>query len=270
MPTTSTRALFSTPARYEERRETVCLLHSGSGDEPAWLALAQQLEPQFALRSLHRPGHGQRPARPAAAAQALAVDAQAVWALAGADPVHLVGCGYGAALALQMALADPTHVLSLTLYEPLALGLLGSDDLAGEEMRDIATSVSALQEAGRSEDAARVYLGYWGGGSAWARLTPEQRQTWVAQMGRITRDLDALFAAPWQPHALAALRMPLLLLRGSVTRAPVRAVHERLAQLLLQAQCAELPGAGHLGPQTHAPSLARWMAAHLNPALAAA
>src|SRR5262249_17207073 len=48
-------------------------------------------------------------------------------------PVHLVGHSYGATVALEVALARPSRVASLALYEPVAFHLLrsmGSDEQA--------------------------------------------------------------------------------------------------------------------------------------------
>lgn len=120
-----------------------------------------------------------------------------------AAPVHLVGHGYGGAVALQMAISKPTRVLSLTLYEPLPFGVLSGDDPALEEMQDVANSVVSLVAGRRLEDAARVFMGCWSGSSAWTRLDAGQRSALLARIATVPRAFDAHFAARWDQHALA-------------------------------------------------------------------
>jgi pimeloyl-ACP methyl ester carboxylesterase len=248
----------------------VCL-HSSTGSHAQWRALADALSPRWRVLTPDLHGHGASPAWPAGAANTLHVDAAAVARLAGAGPLHLVGHSYGAAVALQVALRHPERVRSLTLYEPVVFGMLrrlAPRDGALEEIEDIAASVAALLQAGQAEDAARVFVAYWGGSRTWAGLSEGQRRTVAARTATVPRHFDALFAARWDGRLLQRLQMPVLLLRGSATRAPARRVTELLAQALPQAQCGVLPGAAHLGPLTHAQTVGHWMTAHIDPLLA--
>jgi pimeloyl-ACP methyl ester carboxylesterase len=83
----------------------------------------------------------------------------------------------------------------------------------------------------------------------------------------VPRHFRALFEAHWEAPWLGSLQMPVLVLRGSATRAPAARVAELLAAALPQAQCRTLAGAGHRGPITHAPMVAHWMASHIDPLL---
>src|SRR5262249_47927054 len=147
-------------------------------------------------------------------------------------PMHVVGHSYGAAVALQLALRHPERVRSLTLYEPVVFGMLKDQVPAEpslEEIEDVAASVANLVNQGELHDAARVFVGYWGGSRAWAQLGEAQRSALVARMPVVPRHFQALFAARWNVRLLQRLDMPVLLLRGSNTRAPARRVTELLA-----------------------------------------
>lgn len=268
-PTTSDTTALS--AQVRGAGATVVCLHSSAASGAQWRPLADTLAVRWRVVTPDLHGHGGSPGWPEAAANSLRVDAEAAMRLAGGGPVHLVGHSYGAAVALQMALLHPQLVASLTLYEPVVFGMLkaGTDSApAIEEIQEVAHSVATLVGAGRMLDAAHVFVAYWGGSRAWAGLTEDQRRALMDRMVVVPRHFDALFAAEWTAPMLAPLQMPVLLLRGSNTRAPARLVSELLAQALPHAQCGVLQGAGHLGPITHAQTVGHWMTAHVDPLLA--
>ena len=251
---------------------TIVCLHSSAGSRAQWRPLADALGTRWRVVTPDLHGHGSSPAWPTGALNTLDVDADAVMRLSGPAPVHLVGHSYGAAVALQLALRQPERVRSLTLYEPVVFGMLEDSGLesapALEEIREVADSVAALLRAGRPLDAAHVFVGYWGGSRAWAALAEHQRRALMVRMHVVPRHFEALFAARWAASLLARLQMPVLLLRGGATRVPARRVTELLAQALPHAQCGVLPGAGHLGPISHARTVSHWMTAHIDPLLA--
>jgi pimeloyl-ACP methyl ester carboxylesterase len=248
----------------------VVCLHSSTGSGSQWRHLAEALSPRWRVLAPDLYGHGGSPGWPAGAQETLHVDAAAAARLVDDAPAHLVGHAYGAAVALQMALHSPERVRSLTLYEPVTFGMLerrAPADPTLVEITEVADSVDALVAAGCLDDAARVFAGYWGGSGIWAALDASQQAALARRIGVVPRHFRALFAARWDAHMLARLRMPVLLLRGSATRAPARRVSEALARALPHAQCAVLPEVGHLGPMTHPQLVGHWMTAHIDPLL---
>jgi len=279
MTTAPAAALDATSPLFMHTRgsgERVVCLHSSTGTHAQWRTLQERLAVRWEVMAPDLHGHGRSPAWPEAGAASLHFDAEAVARQAGinaGEAVHLVGHSYGAAVALQIALSHPGQVRSLTLYEPVAFGLLhkaAPGDEALDEIEAVASSVAALVRLGALQDAARVFVGYWGGAAAWAAMNADQQQSVMARMVAVPRHFEALFAARWDGPVLRRLRMPVLLMRGESTRASARRVSELLAAALPHAQCVELGGAGHLGPLTHRDTVASWMLGHLDPQLASA
>lgn len=256
----------------------VLCLHSSTGTHAQWNGLADALSERWQVVAPDLHGHGRSPAWPAGALDTLHVDANAVtqlvqpaWGLVRRG-IHLVGHSYGAAVAMQIALRHPQWVRSLTLYEPVAFGIIrrmAPHDAALDEVREIASRVATLLDQGDALAAARAFTTYWGGDAAWDGLSPARREAIASRMPVVPHHFDALFSATWGLPALSRLTMPMLLIHGERTRAPARRIVELLAQALPHAQQGELAGAGHLGPMTHAVAVVRWMATHLDPVAAA-
>lgn len=254
-------------------------LHSSTGSQAQWRTLADRLADRAEVVTPDLYGHGRSPAWPEHAAHTLDTDARAVMALVQAqrphiaqEGLHLVGHSHGGAVALRIALRHPRLVRSLTVYEPVLFGLLsGSEEAepALEEVRDIARTVASLVRAGELAAAAQVFVAYWGGAAAWHAMNETQQAAVVHRIATIPRHFDALFAARPDARLWQRLQMPVWLLHGSATRASARAVADRLATLLPGVQRAEIRGAGHLGPITHAATVADAMAWPLTASLAA-
>jgi pimeloyl-ACP methyl ester carboxylesterase len=252
---------------------TVVCLHSSTGSHSQWRGVKGALDQRCRLLVPDLYGHGDSPAWPAEQPSALTVDADAVLALLREDGdaqlargVHLVGHSYGAAVAMQIALARPQWVRSLTLYEPVAFGVLRAlvpNDDALSEIEDIAHSVAALVALNDLEGAARVFVRYWGGAAAWNGLNSGQRAALMARIPTVPRHFEALFAAQWGSAQLSRLAMPVLLLQGADTRAPARLVSELLGVVLPHVGRVRVPEAGHLGAITHDAGVTPLMVAHI-------
>lgn len=250
----------------------VCL-HSSSGSHAQWRGLTDALGGRCQTISPDLFGHGRSPDWPMGYANTLHVDAHGVSALMRAAAsslatrgIHLVGHSYGGAVAMQIALHHPRWVRSLTLYEPVPFGVMRSmapADAALGEIEDIAHSVEAMVHRNELEGAARIFVGYWGGASAWEALGPAQRTAVAARIATVPRHFDALLRANWNPRVLSCLNMPILLIRGSNSRLPARRVSELLGHALPHIQRLEVAGAGHLGPMTHEPEVSARMLAFL-------
>jgi len=243
----------------------VLCLHSSAGGWQQWRSVMQQLQGEMSLQAPDLLGHGASPAWPVDAPASLAFEACAVLASlrGGHAPLDLVGHSYGGALALQIALQRPRLVRSLTLYEPVAFGLLDSSDPAWLEIRGVARQLDSCLAEGNTVAAAQGFVNYWHGGDAWSGLKPSQREPLARRMPVVSRHFKALFNARWNAQVLSQLRMPVHLICGGRTRLPAARVATLLSRCLPQASLQVLPEAGHMGPLTHAAQVAEMMAAAL-------
>src|SRR5690349_2527645 len=203
-----------------EALRTVMCLHSSTATHGQWRGLAAKLAEHARVVSVDLHGHGRSPAWPAHAASDLAVDADgALLALDAAAPdangVHIVAHSYGAAVAMKIALDNPGLVRSLSVYEPVAFGVLSAvapTSPALAEIERIARDVAMLTAAGELEQAASAFVDYWGGPDAWTQMSEGQREAVQTRIATIPLHFDALFRARWTLGDLRCLRMPTLLI----------------------------------------------------------
>ena len=239
-------------------RSVMCL-HSSTASHGQWRGLATELAKHARVVSVDLHGHGHSPEWPAQAASTLGVDAQgALQALDAAAPeaagVHLVAHSYGAAVALQIALDHPGLVRSLSLYEPVAFGVLAEmapTAPALAEIEAIARRVAMLNAAGQLAEAASAFVSYWAGAEAWEQMNADQRDAVQSRITTIPRHFDATFRARWTLGDLRRLGMPTLLINGGRTRASARDVAFLLGAALPNVRRVTIADAGHLGPITH-------------------
>ena len=256
-----------------DRAPVVCL-HSSSGSHSQWRTLGDALSARWHVVAPDLHGHGRSPSWPAEASSTLHVDAAAVVQRVGdlSLGVHLVGHSYGGAVAMQIALRYPQWVRSLTLYEPVAFGVIARmapDDDALREIRGVADALAAHVSRGDLTGASQLFIDYWAGDAAWRRMNGTQQAAVRSRIATVVRHFEATLAARWGRETLARLGMPVLLMHGEATRAPARRIVELLSTALPHAQPCVVAGAGHLGPMTHAAEVNDCLVTHLDPALAA-
>jgi pimeloyl-ACP methyl ester carboxylesterase len=222
--------------------QPVVLLHASASSSAQWQDLIRALEGQFRVLAPDLYGHGGSAPWRGPEPLTLADEAAIITALAdhAGEPVHLAGHSYGAAVALRFAQAYPERLRSLVLIEPAAFHLLreNSPDHAASlaEIEGLAGSVT--RAAGDAAGDMRHFVDFWN-----------------AVLG-CTTPLDAY----------AVIRTPTLIVRGSLSPAPMSPIIEALTGVLPQARMLCVSGAGHMLPITHAESVNPGIVGHLNDA----
>jgi pimeloyl-ACP methyl ester carboxylesterase len=199
-------------------------------------------------------GHGRSPAWAEPRPFSFEMDVEQVTGLLQAldQPAHLVGHSYGGLVVAKAALAASARVRSLALYDPEVFGVL--DGARDSDARDEIDRVPVPWEAtpeGRDRWLSR-FVDYWGGAGAWAALREEARAEFRRVAWVVYRGVVSLVPDQTPASAYAALGVPALLMTGEHTPLAARRVLERLGESFADSRTVIVPGAGHMGPMTHA------------------
>lgn len=236
-------------------KDVVLCIHSFASSSRQYRSLAARLAPRFHVIAADLYGHGERAAWSGGRPLSLADEAAFLEALLpGKGPVHLVGHSYGAAVALHIARAHRSRILSMALYEPTMWGTLAAlckGEPATLEIEGVRDDTNRLLEAGEVEAAAERFVDYWAGPGAWHATPAERRPRLLASVRALPDGWAAAFGEPWSAAHLQSLDVRCLLMTGSRSTAAARRALRLLRETLPHADLMEFEGLGHLGPVTH-------------------
>ncbi|WP_425091783.1 alpha/beta fold hydrolase [Tropicimonas sp. S265A] len=268
-------ALADTPTHWTEIGEGPCavLVHAALGSAGTWLPLMRTIT-GHRLVAFDLPGHGQSgPLDPARGTHTQATEALAeLCKRQDSGPVDVIGHGFGATVALRLAIEAPTLVRSLVLIEPVlfAVARRTAPDVFSAFELDSASEVAAFA-AKDAQGAARAFYAIWGGETSWEDLTADARRYFTARIHLIEEsepalydDAHGLLAETDMGVGVARVLCPVLLVSGTESPPVIEAIMEGLAQDLPVAERMVLAGAGHMAPLSHAetlgPAISRFLA----------
>jgi pimeloyl-ACP methyl ester carboxylesterase len=242
------------------------LLHGSAGTGAIWRGMIRDLQPLYWAVAPDLIGYGKSAAWPPHVPFDLEAERRALEALLPCcDKFHVVGYSYGGAVALQLALANPARVRTLTLIEPVFLAALryAGEQAAHERLCRVRDDFTAQLSSDRAA-AMRQFLDFWTGEGAWEKLSPAVQTDMVKIADKIVLDWKAAFAADPGPRRLAPLAARTLLVRGDRSPAPMLRLVDALHRLMPASARMVVPGANHLMPLTHAAALTDAIMARLH------
>jgi pimeloyl-ACP methyl ester carboxylesterase len=245
------------------RGDTVLLLHGSASSRRMWQPLVERLAGGYRVIAPDLIGYGESTPWHDGL-RATDYDLVETFARELGCPLHVVGHSYGGALALRAAFAAGNRVTSLALVEPAAFLMLDrvADRAAFAEIEAVASRHLELVADGDLDACATHFMGYWIGPATWAGMSPDTRARLTATMPKIAAEFRLLFRDRGRYDG-RRVHAPALVARGTHTTLAARAVADRLAATLPNADLVEIAGAGHMLTVTHAEALNAAIEAHL-------
>ena len=213
--------------------QVVVLLHPGVADARSWDLVWPMLAERVRVIRYDARGYGKSP-QPTATYRQID-DLASVLDHFGVSSAHLAGCSMGGGTAIDIALASPERVRSLTLLAP---GVSGYEWPAEPE-------VDAQEEAAiaAGEDAVvEFYLNAWAAAGTTPLITDMMRsaaRAWPAER-EFCKPADPAF------DRLSELRVPTVLMVGDRDVPALIACNEQIAARIARCELIRMPGVDHL------------------------
>lgn len=243
----------------------VLLLHSGGMSSRQWRRLNEALSAQATVQAPDLLGSGANPVWPDERPFSLEVElesleSQAQW------PAHVVGHSYGGLLGLMLARRNPSRVLSLALYDPVAFGVLAGDAAGSADLARVNDHPLFLDDrSGGGEEWWRLFIEYWNGPGAWDGLPETTRESFLRVGRKVYYEVRGIAAERTPTQAYADVTCPVLLMYGEKSPVAAQRVCHVLGAALPNARVVGVP-AGHMGPITHPDRVNGLILQHLPPA----
>ena len=256
-------------SRQTTYRMPVIALHCSGAGASEWYSLADALGDDYQLLAPEHYGSATNGAWTGEHDFTLADDAARAIALMDASQrkVHLAGHSYGGGVALHVALARPSQIASISIYEPSAFHLLRqlgeSGAKAFSEIAGVARRIADGVLTGDYRRAVAGFVDYWNGAGTWETMRPAAQRALMRWAPKGPLEFRALIENSTPARAYRILKCPVLIMRGEHALRPSRIIADRLAELLPDSRLLVIDGAGHMGPFTHASKVAALIARHI-------
>ena len=246
----------------------IVLLHSSLSSKSQWAALAERLAPRFRVIALDLCGYGDNAMR--TAPESFTLDDEVRLVAGHVDRlvpphvrVHVVGHSYGGVVALRFAQRSRGRVASLTLYEPVAFGMLDQEDATLVEIKQIAECVPRLIAAGLPQHATELFVDFWSGRGSYGRLARPDQIGVARNINKVPFDFRAASSWPAGAESVRSIAVPSLLLSGNQSPAVALRMVQRLARALPKRYLGRID-AGHMGPVTTPHLVNPWIEAFID------
>ena len=164
---------------------------------------------------------------------------------------HLVGHSWGGVIAAKAAFGRRDKLASLTLIEPSCFHLLDKSGVEYAEITGVRDRQRALIAQSDVMGAARLFVEYWMGPSAWTDMPRRRQEVIVAAIPRLHQDWLGTLDMNTTLDDYRAFNVRTLLMRARDTRRPSSRIVDMIGAALPHAAKAEIESGGHMSPLTN-------------------
>jgi pimeloyl-ACP methyl ester carboxylesterase len=232
----------------------------------AWRPIISDLSSRFRCITTSLLGYGGTVERRTASDPSISREAEVLESVIrkAGGPVHLVGHSFGGLVALAVALRSQVRLSSLVILEAPTMELLRAqgEDRYYELFRNMTEAYFAAFASGNA-GAIAAMIDFYGGPGTFASWPPRvcayaERTTSVNIV-----DWASAYGFPLSAASLAAIRMPVLVARGSASHPAMQRANAILSECIDQAALVTIDCAAHFMIATPAPEVAHLIAQHV-------
>jgi pimeloyl-ACP methyl ester carboxylesterase len=237
----------------------IVLLHNSMSSKAQWSALADRLCGRYRVIAIDLFGYGDVPQPDEGTDYRLWTEVVRIKAvlqrvLGPGERFHLAGHGFGGAVALRLAHAERSRVMSVALYEPTAFHLLPYTSPALAEVRQISERIKFALGDDAHTAGARSFIDFWSGEGSYNAFSFGRQMHFGTQLAMVDRNLDALLEDTHSAYDYAYIPCPILVMLGNHSRPCTAAVAAELSRHHPSCLLLEMEG-GHMAPMTHRDSV---------------
>lgn len=241
--------------RMGQGRRQALLLHCSLGHSGGWQGMARDLDDMLDMVAFDLPGHGRSADWDGQGDLQTVAMGMALDFLDPDQPMDLIGHSFGGTIALRIAVERPELVRSLVLIEPVffAVAMADRPELTEAHEAEMGGFDRAMA-AGDTEEATRIFTGFWGDGRGWQDLPEAQRAAMIRRIPLVHAGAPQIYgdrAGILSGGGLDRLGTPTLLIEGAQSPQYIAAINDGLMKRLRRAERAVIDGAGHMVPITH-------------------
>lgn len=164
---------------------------------------------------------------------------------------HVVGHSWGGVISAKAAFGRRETLMSLTLIEPSCFHLLDRSSAEYAEITGLREQQRGLISQNDAPGAARLFVEYWMGASAWTDMPRRRQETIEAAIPRLHQDWAGTLDVNTTLEDFRAFNVRTLLLAASDTRRPSSRIIGMLSSALPNATRVEIQSGGHMSPLTN-------------------
>lgn len=181
-----------------------------------------------------------------------------------AGRVHLVGHSFGGLVSLAVALRNQVALASLVIVEAPAAELLRDrkEHRHYSAFRRMTEAYFAAFDGGDREAIAAM-VDFYGGAGTFASWPPRVRAYAVETTSVNILDWASAYGFPLPAASLAAVEVPVLVVRGGASHPAVQRANALVSANLRNADLATVDGAAHFMIATHPAEVGRLIARHV-------
>ena len=247
--------------------QAIVLVPGSCSTGAAWRPLVSAWDSQFRSITTSLLGYGETAERRTAEDPSIAHEAEALESVirkAGGN-VHLVGHSFGGLVALAVALRKRVPLASLVIVEAPAAEVLreAKEDQHYSGFRRMTDAYFADYEQGNVEAIAAM-IDFYGGAGTFASWPLRVRAYAIETTPVNILDWASAYAFPLSAASLAAVQLPVLVLRGGASHPAVQRANAVLSERLNEAVLTTIDGAAHFMITTHGKEVTRLIKDHVN------
>jgi pimeloyl-ACP methyl ester carboxylesterase len=239
----------------QDNRPIVVCIHGSASNGGQWRAFRHALRGRCRVFTPDLVGYGSRRFR-ANGHFSLQNEVDAILEQIGdiKEPFHLIGHSYGGVVATYFAKKYPERIRSLIVYEPANFAVLFAEGLHTDAAREILDVRAAFADGSGTAlsrwRAARAFITYWSGSSAWRSFKLAQRSWFASISPKVAAEFDAISLAQDALGDLSDLDMPVKIICGTRTRLAAKRVCELMAIQIKDSRLLQLVNLQHMAPVT--------------------